>query len=96
MHGQSESCEKENAERGIILDRSVFQLSLQRGRARRSEESKTNMRSQQKNPAAVALGRLGGKIGGRATGKAKARSSAQARAAVNARWEKYRQRLRDG
>jgi len=38
-----------------------------------------------KNPAAVALGRLGGKAG---TGNAKARTSEQARAAVNARWAK--------
>ncbi len=40
-----------------------------------------------KNPAAVALGRLGGKAG---TGKAKARTSEQAKAAVNARWAKVR------
>jgi hypothetical protein len=40
-----------------------------------------------KNKAAVSLGRLGGKAG---TGKSKARTSAQARAAVNARWAKYR------
>jgi hypothetical protein len=39
------------------------------------------------NRAAQALGRLGGKAG---TGKAKARTSEQARAAVNARWAKYR------
>lgn len=38
-----------------------------------------------KNPAAVALGRLGGKAG---TGSAKARTSEQARAAVLARWAK--------
>lgn len=38
-----------------------------------------------KNPAAVALGRLGGKAG---TGPAKARTSAQARAAVRVRWAK--------
>jgi glutaredoxin 2 len=38
-----------------------------------------------KNPAAVALGKLGGKAG---TGQAKARTSEQARAAVNARWAK--------
>lgn len=38
-----------------------------------------------KNPAAVALGKLGGKAG---TGKAKARTSEQARAAVMARWAK--------
>lgn len=38
-----------------------------------------------KNPAAVALGRLGGKAG---TGKAKARTEAQARAAVMVRWSK--------
>ena len=36
-----------------------------------------------KNPAAVALGRLGGKAG---TGPSKARTSAQARAAVRVRW----------
>ncbi|MFM7010086.1 MAG: hypothetical protein ACKO0Z_12275 [Betaproteobacteria bacterium] len=36
-----------------------------------------------KNPAAVALGRLGGEAG---TGPSKARTSAQARAAVQARW----------
>jgi len=38
-----------------------------------------------KNPAAVALGKLGGKAG---TGEAKARTSEQARAAVAARWAK--------
>ena len=38
-----------------------------------------------KNPAAVALGKLGGKAG---TGKAKARTSEQARAAVRVRWAK--------
>jgi hypothetical protein len=41
-----------------------------------------------KNPAAVALGRLGGLKGGRATGPQKARTSEQARAAVMARWKK--------
>jgi len=45
------------------------------------------MRRKKKNPAAVALGRLGGSAG---TGKAKARSSDQAKAAVNKRWEIYR------
>ena len=41
------------------------------------------------NRAAQSLGRLGGKAG---TGKAKARkvTSEQARAAVKARWDKYR------
>jgi hypothetical protein len=38
-----------------------------------------------KNPAAVALGRLGGAAG---VGKAKARSSEQAKAAALARWSK--------
>jgi hypothetical protein len=38
-----------------------------------------------KNPAAVALGRLGGQAG---TGKAKARTSEQARAAALARWSR--------
>jgi hypothetical protein len=42
-----------------------------------------------KNPAAVALGRLGGKAG---TGAAKARSSEQARAAVAARWAKAKRK----
>lgn len=42
-----------------------------------------------KNPAAVALGRLGGKAG---TGAAKARSSEQARAAVLARWAKTKRK----
>jgi hypothetical protein len=43
------------------------------------------MKTQFKNPAAVALGRLGGKAG---SGKAKARTREQARKAVNARWMK--------
>jgi hypothetical protein len=43
-----------------------------------------------KNPAAVALGRLGGRVGGLATGPSKARTPEQARAAVNVRWAKYR------
>lgn len=38
-----------------------------------------------KNPAAVALGSLGGKAG---RGKAKARTPEQARAAALARWKK--------
>jgi hypothetical protein len=42
-----------------------------------------------KNPAAVALGRLGGKAG---TGAAKARTSDQARAAVAARWAKTKRK----
>ena len=42
-----------------------------------------------KNPAAVALGRLGGKAG---TGAAKARTSEQARAAVAARWAKTKRK----
>ena len=45
------------------------------------------MNTPKKNPAAVSLGRLGGAAG---TGKAKARTSEQARAAVAARWAKYR------
>lgn len=47
-----------------------------------------------KNPAAVALGRLGGKKGGRATGPSKARTSEQARAAVLARWAKVKKAKR--
>lgn len=43
------------------------------------------------NKAAQSLGRLGGKAG---TGAAKARTSEQARAAVQARWKKYRQTKR--
>ena len=43
--------------------------------------------STMKNKHAQALGRIGGKAG---TGKAKARTSEQARAAVMARWAKYR------
>lgn len=45
------------------------------------------MKTPMKNPAAVALGRLGGKAG---TGKSKARkvTSEQARKAVMARWAK--------
>lgn len=45
-----------------------------------------------KNPAAVALGKLGGKAG---TGDSKRRkvTSEQARAAVNTRWAKYREKL---
>lgn len=39
-----------------------------------------------KNPSAVALGRIGGST----KGPTKARTSEQARAAVNARWAKYR------
>lgn len=42
-----------------------------------------------KNPAAVALGKLGGKAG---TGAAKARTSEQARAAVAARWAKTKRK----
>lgn len=42
-----------------------------------------------KNPAAVALGKLGGKAG---KGKAKARSSAQARTAVMIRWARARKK----
>jgi hypothetical protein len=42
-----------------------------------------------KNPAAVALGKLGG-VGG--TGKAKARTSEQARAAVAVRWAKTKRK----
>jgi hypothetical protein len=42
-----------------------------------------------KNPAAVALGKLGGMAG---TGSAKARTSAQARAAVAARWAKTKRK----
>ena len=41
------------------------------------------------NPAAVALGKLGGKAG---TGQAKARTSEQARAAVAARWAKTKRK----
>ena len=41
------------------------------------------------NRAAQSLGRLGGKAG---TGKSKARTSEQARAAVQARWARYRAR----
>jgi len=41
-----------------------------------------------KNPAAVALGRLGGRAG---KGKAKARTTEQARAAAMKRWEKVNQ-----
>lgn len=44
-----------------------------------------------KNPAAVALGQLGGQAG---KGKAKARTSEQAKAAANARWAKVRERKR--
>lgn len=45
-----------------------------------------------KNPAAVALGRLGGLKGGiaRKTKLSKAKRTAIARKAVNARWRKYR------
>ena len=42
-----------------------------------------------KNPAAVALGAKGGAAG---RGAAKARTSEQARAAIAARWERYRER----
>ena len=45
------------------------------------------MKIKRKNPAAVALGRLGGKAG---TGKAKARTSEQARRAVMVRWGKVK------
>ena len=41
------------------------------------------MKKRIKNPAAQALGSLGGKAG---TGKAKARTSEQARTAANKRW----------
>ena len=43
-----------------------------------------------KNPAAVALGRLGGKAG---KGKAKARTTEQCRAAALARWAKRPKKL---
>jgi len=48
---------------------------------------KPNNMNRTKNPAAVALGRLGGKAG---TGDSKRRkvTSEQARAAVQARWKK--------
>jgi len=46
-----------------------------------------------KNPAAVALGRLGGKAG---RGRAKARTSEQARAAAQARWAKRKSLKRVG
>lgn len=46
-----------------------------------------------KNPAAVALGRLGGKAG---TGAAKARSSEQMRAAALASWVSRRKRKVNG
>ena len=46
------------------------------------------MNKPKKNPAAVSLGRLGGAAG---KGKAKARTSEQARAAVQARWAKWRE-----
>jgi len=42
-----------------------------------------------KNPAAVALGKLGGLAG---TGQSKARTSEQARAAVAARWAKTKRK----
>ena len=42
-----------------------------------------------KNPAAVALGRLGGKAG---TGKAKARTREQARAAIMVRWNRVKKK----
>lgn len=44
-----------------------------------------------KNPAAVALGRLGGKAG---KGKAKARTHEQARKAALARWAKHKKKKR--
>lgn len=44
-----------------------------------------------KNPAAVALGRLGGAAG---TGKAKARTSEQARKAAMARWKRNKKRAK--
>ena len=53
------------------------------------------MKTHTKNPAAVALGRLGGLKGGKATGPSKARSSERARAAALARWEKSKVRNQD-
>jgi len=47
--------------------------------------------STKKNPAAVALGQLGGRAG---KGKAKARTSEQARAAALTRWQKAKDALR--
>ena len=44
------------------------------------------MTTPRKNPAAVALGRLGGLKGGKTKGATKARSSEQARAAAMVRW----------
>ena len=43
-----------------------------------------NMKKKRKNPAAVALGRLGGRV----TGKCKARTTEQARYAALVRWGK--------
>lgn len=50
---------------------------------------------QKKNPAAVALGRLGGLKGGKALAKklSAQERSASARNAVLARWKKYRENL---
>jgi hypothetical protein len=51
------------------------------------------IKSKKKNPAAVALGKLGGLKGGKARAKklsAKRRSSI-AKLAVEARWKKYRE-----
>lgn len=48
------------------------------------------MNTPEKNPAAVALGRLGGLAG---KGKVKARTTEQARKAARARWDKAQSQL---
>lgn len=54
--------------------------------------NKTGQKEKEKNPAAVALGRLGGLKGGPATARklSAAERRKNARNAVNARWAKFR------
>ena len=60
-------------------------------------EAEESQQEKEKNPAAVALGRLGGKKGGkaRATKLTKERRSEIARKAAQARWGKARQEKRE-
>lgn len=56
----------------------------------RSDDTKRSLATSEKNPAAVALGRLGGIKGGKARAAAlsDAKRTAIARKAAKARWEK--------
>jgi hypothetical protein len=68
------------------------EVSLELGRLRVRERSRILLSMPKKNPAAVALGRLGGKRGGpaRAAKLTPEQRSESARRAANARWRKTR------